>query len=242
MRRWHVRPSLLQRKVFGAWYSLIPIMKEVDRDEYFRFMRMTPECFDWLVERISPIIQKTSIRESISPGERLAVTLRYLVSGDSHSSLSYLCRIGKQTISKIKFPSRGSEYFNYKGDHSIVLMALCDAKYKLIIIDVGAKGREGDCGFDWNNQIPKSVIHCPTLPYLPPGYADTYKSNGFIKLGRWRHESKDEEASVFQKLAANEVAHPNSTVHDPLTAILNREKFVKYFMAKPVPWQWEILN
>jgi hypothetical protein len=103
-------------------------MRELDPEEFFTFFRMTPECFDELLLKVAPIIQKSSNRESISPGERLAVTLRYdicdcllvlnvdllfkncnccimccryLASGDSQQSLSYLFRISHQTISKI---------------------------------------------------------------------------------------------------------------------------------------------
>lgn len=41
------------------------------------------------------------MREPISAGERLAVTLRYLATGESFSSLQYIFRIPQSTISTI---------------------------------------------------------------------------------------------------------------------------------------------
>lgn len=80
-RRRHVQAILEERKLFGAWDTLIPTLRATDRDGYFKFMRMTPECFDWLLaklERDYPDIVKHSNREPIPSGARLAVTLRYV--------------------------------------------------------------------------------------------------------------------------------------------------------------------
>ncbi|KAE8737667.1 hypothetical protein FOCC_FOCC016865 [Frankliniella occidentalis] len=199
-RRWWVRPIFADRKMAGAWFSLIPVMKEFDAEVYFNFLRMTPDSFDWLLELIGPVISKScDRREVISAGERLAITLRYMASGDSQVSLSYLFRVADCTISQIvtettaaiwyglkgfvfepicedfwrrksakfesmwnfpmcvgaidgkhcfvqKFPMMGSECYNYKYGNSLILLAISDAKYKFIIVDVGARGRESDGG------------------------------------------------------------------------------------------------
>lgn len=43
-------------------------------------------------------------------------------------------------------PNCGSDYFNYLKDHSIVLLAVTDSKKKIIMIDIGSKGKFSDGG------------------------------------------------------------------------------------------------
>ena len=64
---------------------------------------MTPERFDHLLSLVAPLISKedTQFRKAISAAERLALTLRFLATGESQISLTFLFRMGKNTVSKI---------------------------------------------------------------------------------------------------------------------------------------------
>ena len=66
-------------------------------------MRMDKHLFTSLLQPIYNTILKkdTILRQAIPPAERLAVTLRYLATGESFTSLHYQFRIGKSTIAEL---------------------------------------------------------------------------------------------------------------------------------------------
>lgn len=64
-------------------------------------------------------------------------------------------------------PGSGSQYYNYKGTHSIVLMALADANYKIIYANIGTNGRVSDGGV-FNNCGLSRALQDNTLNLPPP--------------------------------------------------------------------------
>lgn len=71
--------------------------------EFHNFCRMSFAVFEYLLDKISPMISKqdTDFRDSIPAKYRLAITLRFIASGDSYKSLHYLFKVSPQIISKI---------------------------------------------------------------------------------------------------------------------------------------------
>lgn len=87
-----VRDWVKRRKQFGCYAQLLKELEDEVPYLYKNFLRMNIADFNNVLELVTPIIKKedTRFRESISPGERLAVTLRFLATGDSFMSLQYL--------------------------------------------------------------------------------------------------------------------------------------------------------
>ena len=183
MRRQLTVRSLWLREIFqtrserGEYHALIDKMRLIDHESYYRYFHMTAQCFDSLLSLVGRLItrQTTIMRMPISAGEKLTVTIRHLVTGDSTQTISFsywlnhstVCAIIDDTCDAIwealsfeylwtpknseewkrintrfetawNFPhcvgatdgkhimvqapsNSGSEYYNYKGTHSIIL-------------------------------------------------------------------------------------------------------------------------
>lgn len=74
---------LIRRDNIGVERTLFRELRMEDENCYKNFIRMAPDDFDYLVERITPLIKKrdTNWRQAISPAMRLCVTLRFLATG-----------------------------------------------------------------------------------------------------------------------------------------------------------------
>lgn len=82
------------------------MLEDMNREpsgKFHNFCRMSAMDFEHLLSKIGPIIMKedTNMRKAIPVQERLAITLRFLASGDSFTSLSYLFKCSNQVISNI---------------------------------------------------------------------------------------------------------------------------------------------
>ena len=102
-RRVWVRSIFRRRQEYGEFHHLLQELRLSDPENHFRYLRMSKQTFDNLLEKVSHsnfIFLYTCIhkqvspllthrhwgsinRPGISPAERLALTLRFLATGNS---------------------------------------------------------------------------------------------------------------------------------------------------------------
>ena len=69
-------------------------------------------------------------------------------------------------------PNSGSEFYNYKGFYSIVLMALVDAQYRFIWVDLGGNGHMSDAQI-FNASELKECIEDDSIGFPEPAHMPT---------------------------------------------------------------------
>jgi len=217
-----VKPWLQRRPLFGQYDTLFQELRMEEHGGCKQFLRVDEQTFLQLIGRLEPRIAKSSSgRKPLLPALKLAITLRYLATGNSYHSLAFSFRVAHNTISmlipevcdaivqeyseeqfntptseeawlevankfgtrwnfhnccgaidgkhiRIKKPKKsGSVYYNYKGFYSIVLLALVDADYKFLWINIGAPGSQSDCGI-FNRSALEPALREGTLGLPTP--------------------------------------------------------------------------
>jgi hypothetical protein len=67
---------------------------------------------------------------------------------------------GKHVV--MQAPARaGSSFYNYKGTHSVVLMAVCDAHYKFLLVDIGDSGGSVFASYNLGQAIHENTLNLP---------------------------------------------------------------------------------
>ena len=103
-RRYRVRPwpTRAELEEEGQYSRPMPMHQSDDPMAYRNFIQMLPELYQELGQRITAEFQRdrTLMRDPVSPGVKLAVTLRHLATADSYTTLQYAFRVASLTIKK----------------------------------------------------------------------------------------------------------------------------------------------
>ena len=87
-----VREWIQRRDASGVMLHLIPELGAEDPNVYYNFMRLPKELVEEVTQRLAPKIEKkdTLWRRALKADLKVAITLRYLATGDSYHSLMYI--------------------------------------------------------------------------------------------------------------------------------------------------------
>ncbi|XP_069605044.1 uncharacterized protein [Ranitomeya imitator] len=101
-KRMWVHPIIHEREEKGHFHVLYRDLRSFP-DKFSQFCRLSIEAFDRLLILLGPHLtyEDTVMRRAISAEERLLITLRFLATRESYTSLHLQFRVGKSTISQI---------------------------------------------------------------------------------------------------------------------------------------------
>jgi hypothetical protein len=83
--------------------QLMVELRNEDPETFTNFLRLPPDMFDELLDRVGPRITKmhTRYRAPLEPGLKISLTLRHLASGNKYSSMKFAWRVPHNTISLV---------------------------------------------------------------------------------------------------------------------------------------------
>ena len=99
------RDWIQNRQAQGAYHQLLYELQQLDTSSYTNFVRMDAATFEKLLHMVAPLItyKDTVMREAITPGERLAVTLRFLATGKFNNSVFLMTVLYSPLVKHLKF-------------------------------------------------------------------------------------------------------------------------------------------
>ncbi|XP_072400389.1 uncharacterized protein [Diabrotica undecimpunctata] len=211
-RREWVHKIFLSSREEGNFAKLYPQLVD-DETKFVQYFRMSHCDFLNLLSLIKDVITKidTHYRRAVTPAEKLAVRLRFLLTGDSFVTLSYNYRLGHSTVHSIvrevcgtivknclrvfipmpstedwttiahgfetkwNFPNCigaiDGKHCEIFAPHNIVLLALVDANYEFIAVDVGSYGKNSDGGIFSSSRLgialEEGSLNIPSGKHLP---------------------------------------------------------------------------
>ncbi|XP_031789426.1 protein ALP1-like isoform X1 [Nasonia vitripennis] len=103
IRRWWVKPHLRNelRDEYGAYNCIFRYFKLNDEEEFQKFVSMTSEQFDEILELVRPQLTKRSKRRALTPEMRLAAVLNFLAHGNSIQKSAWMFLIGRSTMYRL---------------------------------------------------------------------------------------------------------------------------------------------
>ena len=98
-----VRPMLRVREVHGHYdQHMLEMVQQDDHQGFQQFMRLNFELFQEVLNRVRDRIQRrdTTFRRAMPASVKLALTLRYLATGDCYPTVVAGFRVSKSMISR----------------------------------------------------------------------------------------------------------------------------------------------
>ena len=104
-RRFLVRPIFCWRVRHREYHNLLQEVRLCDAESHFRYLQMSRRTFYRLLAKVGPFLRRrryqSQCRPEIHPAERLALTIRFLATGNSQASLSFNYKLRRSTICTI---------------------------------------------------------------------------------------------------------------------------------------------
>ncbi|ENN83008.1 hypothetical protein YQE_00628, partial [Dendroctonus ponderosae] len=166
----HVTKQSITRECVSAEDKLIITLRYLATGESFRSLMYNFRTHESTISLFIPVVLKAIYGElkddylkvPDTSAEWLEVARSFQEKWNMPNVIGALD--GKHIV--IKAPADcGSAFFNYKQQHSIVLLAMADANYRFTYINVGTNGRVSDGGVFWESDLSKVLArNCLNIP------------------------------------------------------------------------------